>query len=284
MTSARTLVIPGYQVVQYLGRGARSTIWQVRDRRTGNLLALKRVVRREPSDARFLDQAANEYEVGSRLEHPAVRRIHEIRRIRKLLTLREVHLIMEYCEGATVQEDRPTDLPETVRVFLQVAEGLAHMNARSIIHADMKPNNILVAPDGAVKIIDFGQSCPLGTIKERVQGTPDFIAPEQVHRRPLDARTDVFNFGAALYWTLTGRAIPTALPKKGALTMKADMVVQPIEQSNPDVPAALTKLVMDCVEVQPSRRPDSMNEVVSRLHLIAHKLLLDAQGGVKVEE
>jgi serine/threonine-protein kinase len=213
-----------------------------------------------------------------------VRRIHEIRRIRRLLTLKEVHLFMELCDGKTVQDDRPTDLREAVRVFAAVAEGLAHMNARGFVHADTKPNNILVAPDGAVKIIDFGQSCPLGTVKERVQGTPDFIAPEQVHRRPLDARTDVFNFGAALYWTLTGRAIPTALPRKGALTMKSEMMVQPIEQSNPDVPPAVTKLVMDCIEVQPSRRPETMNEVASRLHLIAHKLHLDANGGIPPQE
>jgi serine/threonine-protein kinase len=271
------LEVPGYQVMQYLGSGARSTIWQVQERRTGELYALKRVVKHTHSDSRFLEQAINEYTVGSQLSHPVVRGIYRMRRIKHWLNLREIHLIMELCHGRTVQDDRPRDIGEVVRVFAAVSSGLAHMNAKGFVHADMKPNNILRAPDGAVKIIDFGQSCPLGTIKQRIQGTPDFIAPEQVHRRPLDARTDVFNFGAALYWTLTGRAIPTVLPKKGSVTLKAELVIAPVEQLNEDVAPPLAKLVADCIEIQPAGRPGSMAEVASRLGLIAHKLQRDAE-------
>ena len=123
-----------------------------------------------------------------------------------------------------------------------------------------------------MKIIDMGQSCPVGTIKERIQGTPDFIAPEQVHRRPLDGRTDAFNLGAALYWTLTGRAIPTALPRRGAVTLVSEMAVMRPEELNDEVTQPLSKLVMDCIEPMPDKRPASMNEVVSRLGLIAHTL------------
>ena len=267
-TTVRTLEVPGYQITRYLGSGARSTIWQIRERRTGKVFAFKRVVKRSSSDRRFLEQAENEYATSCQLDHPALRRIHDIRRIRRCFTVREIHLIMEYCSGQTVQDSRPEFVLQAVEVFMHVANGLQHMNRRGLVHADMKPNNILVAEDGTVKIIDLGQSCPTGTVKERIQGTPDFIAPEQVTRQPLDPRTDVFNFGAALYWTLTGRAIPTALPRKGSVTMKMDHIVTPPEELNPNVPAALSKLIADCTEVSMSRRPSSVKDVRSRLELV----------------
>jgi serine/threonine-protein kinase len=264
--------IPGYQVVQFLGSGARSTIWQVRDRQTSQYFALKRVVKGHHADQRFLEQAINEYEVASRLDHPVIRKIYRMRKVKEWLRLREIHLVMELCGGTTVQAARPTSIPQVVAIFREVAAALAYMNAHGFIHADMKPNNILVASDGTVKIIDLGQSCPLGTTKQRIQGTPDFIAPEQVYRRPLDGRTDVFNLAAALYWTLTGQAIPTVLPKKGGMQLVSDLGVIPPHELNEEVPLPLSRLVTDCIRINPAHRPASMNDVISRLELIAHTL------------
>ncbi len=272
MSTTQTLKVPGYQVMEYLGSGARSTLWKLREIRTDKLFVLKRVVKRHSSEHRFIDQAINEYDIGSQLEHEGIRRIYNIRRIKRWLSLREVHLVMEFCEGYSLQERRPTILNEIVYVFSHVAEALSFMNAKGFVHADTKPNNIIVARSGSVKVIDFGQSCRIGTVKDRIQGTPDFIAPEQVHRQPLDSRTDVFNFGASLYWTLTGRAIPTVLPKRGPTTLVAEMAVVPPEEINPEVPKPLSKLVCDCIEAQPVKRPATMNEVASRLGLIAHTI------------
>ena len=278
MSTAKTLEVPGYQVVQFLGSGARSTTWEIRDRDTNQLFALKRVVKRQPSDTRFLDQAVNEYTVASQLDHPVLRRIHRLRRVKRWLVLREIHLFMEYCDGKTLQEQRPESALETVRVFAQVAGALAYMNGRGFVHADMKPNNVVVAAKGEVKIIDLGQSCPVGTVKKRIQGTPDFISPEQVNRRPLDARTDVFNCGAALYWTLTGKPIPTVMPKKSGMVLLSELAVVPPEQVNDKVPISLSKLVLDCVHMSPSHRPESMIDVQMRLNLIAHTLTLKGPG------
>ncbi|MCL2700075.1 MAG: serine/threonine protein kinase [Phycisphaerae bacterium] len=270
MSISQTLEVPGYQVVQYLGNGARSTIWQIRDNQSNERFVLKRVVKRTMADMRFIDQAVNEFEVASRLDHDNIRRVISIRKVKHWLAVREVHLIMEFCEGATIQDDPPRDILQVAEIFCQVASAMAYMNSRGFVHADMKPNNVVVAPSGLAKVIDLGQSCPLGTTKQRIQGTPDFIAPEQVHRGPLDARTDVFNFGATLYWALTGKPIVTALPKKGMLMV--DMIVQQPQELNPLVPIPFSKLVMDCIEIRPSRRPSSMNEVASRLALVAHSL------------
>ena len=280
MSSTPTLELPGYQVIQFLGSGARSTIWEVRNTVTNELHTLKRVVKRTSEDSRFLDQAINEYEAGSQFNHPAVRKILDIQRVRRWMSLKEIWVIMEYVQGQSVQQSRPTSVREAIRIFLDVGAALAHMNTKGYVHADTKPNNIIVSKEGTVKVIDFGQSCPIGTVKARIQGTPDFIAPEQVHRRPLDGRTDVFNFGATLYWTLAGRPIPTVLPKEGSLTLNNGQRVPPVEQFNPDVPKSLTKLIVDCVELNPAQRPSSMNEVASRLTLIAKQLGRDAEAGI----
>ena len=276
MGISQTLEVPGYQVVEFLGSGACSTIWRIKDCQTGQFYALKRVVKRNTSDVRFLEQAMNEYNVASELEHPVLRRMFRARKIKRWMRVKEIHLIMEFCEGQTVQDNRPTQVVEVLRIFEQVAAGLAYMNSQGFVHADMKPNNILVAPSGRIKIIDFGQSCRVGTIKTRIQGTPDFIAPEQVRRRPLNARTDVFNFGASLYWTLAGKPIPTILPKTSGSTLLADLAASPLEQSNANVPASLNKLVIDCIDLHQSRRPSSMSEVAGRLGMIAHKMNRDA--------
>ena len=270
MSTVQTLEVPGYQVMRFLGSGARSTIWRIRDRRTDESYALKRVVKRHASDGRFLQQAINEYTVAQHLEHAVIRRIHSLRRVKRWLSVREILLVMELCHGKTIQDSRPGTTAEAVRIFLQVAGSLAYMNSAGFVHADIKPNNIIVASDDTVKVIDLGQSCPIGTVKERIQGTPDFIAPEQVHRRPLDARTDVFNFGATFYWTLTGRPIPTALPKQGSMMLKTDMSAKPADHLNPDIPGPLSKLIGDCIEPRRSRRPSSMREVSSRLELVLH--------------
>lgn len=90
---------------------------------------------------------------------------------------------------------------------------MAELHAVGYVHADMKPNNIVMTVTGDIRIIDLGQACKIGTIKERIQGTPDYIAPEQVHRREITPKTDIYNLGATMYWVLTQHHIPTAIPK-----------------------------------------------------------------------
>ena len=111
----------------------------------------------------------------------------------------------------------------------------------------------MVDKAGLVKLIDFGQSCRNGTIKERIQGTPDYIAPEQVQRKPITYRTDVFNLGATMYWLLTGRYIPTMMPNAGLSTgihLRAGAgktrLASPVEL-RPECSPGLSELVMACI-------------------------------------
>ncbi len=268
-----SLEIPGYTVLERLGTGARSTIWQVADVRTGQLYALKRVKRRVTDDGRYLEQTINEFNLSVRFEHPCLRKSYELRRVRKLFQVRELHVLMEYVRGKTLEQLGPRGIHGTLGLFIKVAEGLDALHQLGYVHADMKPNNILIGQGGEVKIIDFGQSCPIGHVKERIQGTPDYIAPEQVRRLPLDQRTDVFNLGATLYWILTGRAFPTILPSKKRRTgidFLGPRVAHPPHELNENVPLALSRLVMDCCENNVKERPANMREVIRRLELVQH--------------
>src|SRR5688500_14356661 len=181
---------------------------------------------------------------------------------------------MELFEGRTLDVRPPATLLETVETFIQTCEGLRAMHQMGYIHADLKPNNILRNERGQVKVIDFGQSCRAGTVKERIQGTPDYISPEQVARRPIMVQTDVFNLGATIYWTLTGRTIPTlyTVNKKGENSFLLDSKIDTPQQLNPRVPPALSNMVMECVSTSPRRRPADMDAVMQRLELAKHIL------------
>lgn len=265
--------VSGYNVIKKLGDGARSQVYQVVRPSTGEVFALKRVVRESHEDTRFLEQAIAEHRIAGQLSHVYLRKAFELKRIRRLFKLAEVHVIMEFVEGVSLDKCRPDAIAKAVDLFLKVAEGLHHMHENGFIHTDLKPNNLLLQYDGQIKIIDFGQSCEIGTKKPRIQGTPDYIAPEQVERRTLTQQTDVFNLGATLYWTLTGQAYPTAISKKRRQQdVRRPTAVPTPQEVNPDTPSVLSRLVMECCRYERHRRPSGMRDVIGRLE-IAHHLL-----------
>jgi eukaryotic-like serine/threonine-protein kinase len=268
--------VAGYEVLSVLGYGANSTIFAVRDPKDSQVYALKRVVKKDQTDQRFIDQMINEHKVSSQINHPHIRRCHQIKKKRTLFSIQEVYLIMELVEGENLVQRRPESLRELVRIFLVAADALIAMHKLGYLHADMKPNNIIVDDKGNVKVIDLGQSCPVGTVKTRIQGTPDYIAPEQVRRRPLTPQTDMFNFGATMYWCVTDRHIPTLIPKDDEEGKKEDRRLHPASDFNPDLPHPLNALIMNCLRTRPIDRPESWEVVRNRLHLTMLQLERDA--------
>lgn len=260
--------LSGYRVLRSLGVGARSTISLAKDLNTGRDVAIKQVIRNGPEDDRFIEQAEVEYKVSSPLDHRYLRKCLSIHRVKKLLSVREVMLVMEHVEGLPLQEARPNRLNTFLIIAQRVAQGLQSLHASGYVHSDIKPNNIMLGANGVLKIIDFGQSCPIGHRKGRVQGTPDYIAPEQVRRMPLDERTDVYNLGATLYWLLTSENYPTAL--QGASTrgevrlLSGSKPLAPIEL-NDKIPLSLSNLVMECCRDNPAERPSDMQQLLGRL-------------------
>lgn len=271
--------VPGYIVYERLGVGARSSIWLVSDRKTGQHYALKRVLRRATEDTRFLVQAQNDFDISNKFESPFLRKSFSLHRLRKLFQVKEIHVIMEYVDGRTLEDIGPLGMHGMLGLFIKVASGLEALHDLGYVHADIKPNNILVGKQGEVKIIDFGQSCPIGHVKGRIQGTPDYIAPEQTQKGiPLTPRTDVFNFGATIYWAVTGKTYPTVLAsnRRAGVDLMGPREAAPPEEINSNVPTALSRLIMECCAQNPKDRPSDMREVRYRLEVTQH--ILDKNG------
>lgn len=263
--------LPGYRITKQIGVGARSKISLATELSTGKTFAVKYVERESSEDDPFIGQVETEFEVSSNVSHPCLRQSFHIHRERKLLQTRRIWLVMEYIDGLNLEKARPNRLMTFLSLFRKVAQGLHAMHAAGFVHTDIKPTNIMITRGATVKIIDFGQSCPIHHRKERIQGTPDYIAPEQVRRLSLDRRTDIFNLGATMYWVLTSEKYPTAIrgtdARGGINIITADKPVAPIEL-NDKIPLSLSKLIMECCRDNPHERPADMKQVVSRLEVV----------------
>ncbi len=266
------LDVGGFTILKRIGTGARSTIYLASDEENGMQVALKRVIYEKPEDSRIFEQVETEYKVARAVDHPYVRKCFDLRKIRSMFRVREMLLSMEYFDGTSLEDGPALSLGDVLLVFRMVATGLNAMHQHGFVHCDIKPNNILISKSGPIKIIDLGQSCKIGTVKSRIQGTPDYIAPEQVKRKPLSPKTDIFNLGATMYWALTGKHAPTLIPKKNKFGLPVTVPRRAPHELKKQLPTGISKLVMDCIEDDPVNRPSNMMTVISRLDLMVHSI------------
>jgi serine/threonine-protein kinase len=274
------VLLSGHELIGIIGLGAASRIYAGRDVATGEIRAIKHVVCHTPRHHRFVEQLVNEYKIGRQIRHPVVRQIlsMQVRRTWRF-TVREAVLVMELVDGISLDREPPKDLLTTVRCFMRVAEALHAINTMGYVHCDVKPNNILLNDAGQVKLIDLGQACPVGSVKPRIQGTPDFIAPEQVKRQPVDFRTDVYNFGASLYTLLCGKTAPTLFTlRRDPNSFLVDQLIPQPHEINPQVPENLSHLVMECIRVVPARRPQNFVDVLRRMEIVCYTIERQSSG------
>ncbi len=278
-----------FQVLGTLGTGAHSTILHIRRAADGRNYALKVVPIDGKEDQKFLDQAQHEYRVGRMLSHANVLRVYTLELCRDWLRrVRKVHLLIEYVKGKTLDTCPPLGLPRLVQVFERVAAGLAHMHHRQVFHADLKPNNILVSRTGEVKIIDFGLAAVRGDTRSRIQGTPEYMAPEQLKRRIASEQTDIFNFGGTMYRMVTMRLPPSCVPtdvEDIKLDAKAwKRLLTPVQELTPGAPPGLCDLIHRCLEFKPNERPQNMKVVQEALAALAQELVRSPEDSLEALE
>lgn len=274
--------LPNYRILAKLGSGANSTLLLARSVQTGARYTVKVVKIRQPEDMKFVDQLRDEHAAGSLLEHPVLRKTYELRFVRRRLTkIKSAILFMEYVDGVALNDpDFSCPLPKLLLYFRKVAEGLHAMHQAGFVHADLKPGNILITPDERVKLIDLGQACKIHTAKARVQGTIDYMAPEQVSLRALDGRTDVFGLGATLYKVLTGRAMATDMNQTISLHSLGLIGKRTLETQQPltvELAAPIERLIEDCCQKDPARRLPNMKAMIDRLDMARTILLKRAR-------
>jgi serine/threonine protein kinase len=266
--------VMGYDVIDFIGEGAGSLLYAVSHPGTAQIYALKHVKPTTEKHQRFVEQLENEYHVGQLVRHPGLRRSIEMKVNRTLFRkVTEASLVLELFDGTPLDRINLRSTQAIVDIFIHVAEALDALHTVGYVHCDLKPNNILVGPEGDVKVIDLGQACPKGTAKQRIQGTPDYIAPEQVKCEPCSVATDIYNFGATLYWALTGTNVPTLFTvKRQENSFLIDGNIPTPAELNPLLPEQLSNLVMECVKINPAKRPHGMRDVILRLEIVQHVL------------
>ncbi len=256
--------------VRELGTGAGTKVALMRDARDGAQYCKKYVSANAPNYQSQIRQLKNEFDVGVQNNHPVLRKSVEYGIVKRKLRAIEAYNILQFVEGIPLDKFAETSpLSLIIKTFWHVADGLHDLHRRGFLHADLKPHNILVAKNGRPTIIDFGQACAMLTRKERIQGTKDFIAKEQVDRQALDQRTDVFGLGATMHRVFLGRSVETelnstAVTKSG---VNLDFWRNPNHDQSQPLDPALLKLIEDCCQSERSDRPDNMQIVKDRLEV-----------------
>jgi hypothetical protein len=198
-----------YKIVSELGRGGMGVVYRAEDPDCDRTVALKVLPPNLASDPELVHRFKREARSAARLKHPNIVVIYESSQVEDT-----PFIAMEFLEGETLGEviSSRTALPliRKLDIIIQASRGLDYAHRRQVVHRDVKPSNILIEPDGPVKILDFGIAHLASevthlTLDGQIIGTPSYMSPEQMGGRPVDARTDIFSLGAVLYELLTYR-------------------------------------------------------------------------------
>ncbi|GIW88391.1 MAG: hypothetical protein KatS3mg108_2715 [Isosphaeraceae bacterium] len=258
-----------------LGRGGMGEVYLARQLSLNRDVALKVLTTDPETDPVALARFEAEAQAAARLSHPNIVHVYAVGHEAGVR-----FIAMEYVPGRTLRDrlrDEQPTIPAAVEIMRQAARALAAAHAAGLVHRDIKPDNLLLTPDGQVKVADFGiclradSQAPL-TRTGITPGTPLYMSPEQVQGKPLDHRSDLYSLGVTYYHLLTGRP-PFRGDNPVAVALKhVHETPPPIQPLRPEAPRTLINLVEQLLEKDPARRPASAAEVAATLDRIAYAL------------
>jgi serine/threonine-protein kinase len=262
-------VLDKYELLERVGQGGMAIVYRGIDRQLKRTVAVK-ILHKHLSDYQEArDRFEREAQAVAKLRHENILEIFDY----SAKEGSESYIVTEFIDGQTLKQcvtDRPIAFPEIgAMIILQVCRALAHAHAGSILHRDVKPENIMIRADGIVKLMDFGISHMVDlerlTVTGQLLGSPAYMAPEHVEGRPLDFRTDVFAAGIVLYQLCVGK-----LPFEGknpheVLKRIAECRFVDPRQANPRIGNRLGRIILKAMAAQPNDRYSAIGEMVLAL-------------------
>ncbi len=259
-----------FVLLEELGRGGMGVVYRAHDPSLERSIALKTILER-PGGSASVDRFVREARLAGRLRHPGIVGVIDVG-----TDAGRLYIAMDLVEGRSLERIvGPGGLPpeEAARLGAAIADALEHAHVHGVVHRDVKPQNVIVGSDGAPRLTDFGiASDPASAAQGLTEtgqalGTPAYAAPEQLfgRRDAIGPRSDVYGLGAVLYFLLTGHppfegeTVPQVILQvgRGALV--------PPRERDPAIPEAFAALVVRCLALEPSDRPDSAAEVAREL-------------------
>ena len=249
-----------YELQELIGGGGMADVYKAHDKLLDRAVAVKILHQQYANDAEFVEKFRREATGAAKLAHPNIVNIYDVGE-----EAGSQYIVMEYVSGPTlkevIQQKGQLEPFEAVRIAREIASALESAHRNNLVHCDIKPHNILVMPDGHVKVTDFGiaraVSASTMTYSGSVMGSVHYFSPEQAKGTAITTKSDVYSLGVVLYEMLTGR-----LPYDGetpisiALKHLQEEPV-PVRQLQPSIPPVLEAIVQKAMSKDPLTRPSS---------------------------
>ena len=262
-------LIGRYEIVRRLGRGGMGSVYLARHRDLDRSVALK-VLRESVDDQMLRERFAREARSVARLDHPNIVRVYDFGYHDE-----QPYLAMEYVPGDTLADRlrprAPLPVADVLRWMEQLCAALEHAHASNIVHRDVKPPNLIISPDGVLKVLDFGIARMAGstlTDAGLMVGTLNYMSPEQIEGRPVDHRTDIFSAGLVLYEALTGRQAFPGTMQDGVLNAVLKGSPPPVYELQPRLPAGIGAIVTKAIQKRSANRYQDFGEFARAIRQI----------------
>jgi serine/threonine protein kinase len=269
VTASRT--IGKYLINELIGRGGWSLVYKGMHKSLNMPVAIKMLKHDMAMNVEFAEKFQNEARVVALLNHDNIVKVYDIEEL-----YRTVFIIMEYLEGVPLDRVLHTmpRLPtfKVLDILLQVCNGLTYAHEQGIVHQDIKPGNVFIQSDGRAKIVDFGLSCPPGTVDCGLPGTVYYMSPEQIKGDSVDERTDIYSLGIMAYEMTTGQR---PYPEDNIVKLMELHVIEDIPDPRslvPDLPDELHYFIKRATRRDPAARFKSTWEIIRDLQPFADKM------------
>jgi serine/threonine protein kinase len=258
-------------LTRQIGIGRHCQVWEASDATSGERVAVKVAMPEVAKDAEQRQLMRHERDVSRQLDHPGVIRIERFSTAGGL-----PHLVMELFPHGNLKKQVAAGTeamgPRVQGIVTDLAWALDHMHSRGWVHRDLKPENILASPAGDIKLVDLGIAARKAgfvrrmlPFKSRAQGSPSYIAPEQIRGLPIDPRSDIYSLGCVLFELLAGKAPFTASSREDLLHKHLFATPPGIESFNPKVTSAVSRFLQELLAKRPADRPQTMRDVVQKV-------------------